>query len=49
MPENKALSFEIVEGDLVIKVDPNKNGKNLIELKIDLAEVPAEIMSVLKK
>lgn len=49
MSEDKAFEFKVEGGFLIILADPNKDGQNVMELKIDLAEVPDEIMSVLKK
>jgi len=47
--EIKALTFEIVDGKFLIKVDPNKDGENVVEIKIDMLEVPDEVLSLFKK
>ena len=49
MSLDKALEFKIEAGMLIILVDPNKDGQNVLEVKIDLAEVPDEVLSALKK
>jgi hypothetical protein len=49
LEEVKAIDFKIVDGFLVIKADPNKNGISVLEIKVNLAEVPAEIVAILKK
>jgi hypothetical protein len=49
MGTDKAFEFKIEGGFLIITADPNKDGQNVMELKIDLLEVPDEIMSALKK
>lgn len=47
--ENKAFSLAIEGEFLVVKLDPNKDGEQLLELKVALKEVPDEILSVFKK
>ena len=49
MEEKKALSFEVIDGSLVIKVDPNKDGQAVVELKVNLTEVPDEVVALFKK
>lgn len=49
MSEQNAFEFRIEGGFLVITIDPNKDGQNVMELKIDLAEIPDEVLSALKK
>jgi len=49
MEENKVVDFKIEDGNLIIKVDPNKDGENLIEIKVNMLEVPDEIISAIKK
>ena len=46
---NKAVSFEVVDGCLVIGVDPNRDGQAVVSLKVDLAEVPDEVAALFKK
>lgn len=43
------VEFKIENGMLIIEVDPNKDGQNVLVLHIDLAEIPDEVLSVLKK
>lgn len=47
--DGQIVSFTIEEGSMVITVDPNKDGQALLSLKIDLLEVPDEIVSLIKK
>jgi len=47
--ENKAFDMKIEDGELRIVVDPNKDGTPVIKLQVDLAEVPDEVISALKK
>jgi hypothetical protein len=47
--ENKVLEYAIEDGKLVLKVDPNKNGKYVVKVEIDMLEVPSEIVSAIKK
>jgi len=49
MSLDKAFDFKIEGGFLIITADPNKDGQNVLELKIDLTEVPDEVMSALSK
>jgi hypothetical protein len=46
--ENKKVSFEFVDGVLIVKVDLNGDGQPVIELKVSLAEIPDEIIDILK-
>lgn len=48
MDENKVLNFEIKDGQLHLSVDPNKNGKPVVTLAVDLLEVPAEVIDGIK-
>lgn len=43
------IDFEVVDGKIVISFDPNKDGQPVIEIIIAIAEIPDEIMSVIKK
>lgn len=43
------VKFEITDGKLIIQVDPNEDGQIVLEVKIDLLEVPDEVLSALKK
>lgn len=47
--EKKAVEFKIEGEYMVLAVDPNKDGEQLVELKVHLKEVPDEILSALKK
>lgn len=47
--ENKVVDFQIVDGKLIVSVDPNKNGKAVIKVELDLAEVPAEILGLFQQ
>jgi hypothetical protein len=47
--ENKVLKFEIVDGKVIISVDPNKDGKILLSISLDMADVPAEVISIFAK
>lgn len=47
--ENKAIDFVIDGGKLIIKADPNKDGQPVVTVIVDLAEVPDEIISAIKK
>lgn len=49
MSVDKAFDFTIEGGFLIIVADPNKDGQNVLELKIDLTEIPDEVLSALKK
>ena len=46
--ENKKVSFEFVEGVLIVKVDLNGDGQPIVELKIALAEIPDEVLDLVK-
>ncbi len=45
----KKVDFAIVDGKFVITVDPNQDGENLLEFKLNLAEVPDELVSLFSK
>lgn len=47
--EGKVVDFKIEDGFLVLTVDPNKNGIVLLTLKLNLAEVPAEVLALFSK
>lgn len=47
--ENKVLNFRIEDGFILIDVDPNKDGTAVISLRINLAEIPDEVLAVIKK
>jgi hypothetical protein len=50
MPDEfKMIEFVIEDGKLIIGVDPNKDGQKVLEVTVDLAEVPDEILSVIQK
>lgn len=46
---NKTVSLEVIDGFLVIKVDPNKDGQAVMEVKLNILEVPDEIMQLMSK
>lgn len=48
MSLEKKIEFRIEGGMFIIEVDPNQDGQNVIEVKVDLAEVPDEVISALK-
>jgi hypothetical protein len=47
--EKKALEFKIDGGKLVISLDTNKDGEPVCTFAVDLAEVPDEVLAVIKK
>lgn len=47
--EAKVVDFKIVDGKFMISVDPNKNGKALLEIMLELSEVPSEVVAIFKK
>lgn len=47
--EGKVVSFHVVDGKFLIELDLNKDGKPLLALSLDIAQVPAEIASVFAK
>lgn len=47
--ENKAVSFKIEGGLLIISVDSNKDGQPLLETRLFLEEVPDEVLGLFKK
>lgn len=49
MEENKSVAFKIEGGKLLISVDLNKDGQTLVDIAVDLAEIPDEILQVFKK
>lgn len=46
--EKKALELKIEGEYLLLSVDPNKDGEQLVELKLHLKEVPDEVLSAIK-
>jgi len=49
MSLENVVEFRIDGGMLIIEVDPNKDGQNVLVVNVDLAEIPDEVLSVLKK
>lgn len=49
MSDVKAIDFKVEGGFFVLTLDPNKNGTPILTLKLNLAEVPVEILDALKK
>jgi hypothetical protein len=47
--EAKMLSMKVADGKFLIEVDPNKNGKPVLTLALDLSEVPSEVASIFVK
>lgn len=47
--ENKAFDFKVEGGKLLITIDPNKDGQPVMTLSVDIAEIPDEVISALKK
>lgn len=45
--EGKAFEWLFEGSSLVIKIDPNKDGEPVAEIKLNLSEVPDEILSVI--
>jgi hypothetical protein len=45
----KVSKFTFENGEMIISVDPNKDGKPLLKVVIDAAQIPAEVMSLLEK
>ena len=43
------VSFNIFDGNLVVSVDSNLDGKPVVTVKLDLAQLLAEIASLFKK
>ena len=42
------VSFDFVDGFLIVKVDLNQDGQPLLELKINAMEVPDEVLSLIQ-
>ena len=42
------VSFDFVDGFLIVKVDLNQDGQSLLELKINAMEVPDEVLSLIQ-
>lgn len=49
MEQNKSVSFRIEGSKFYITIDTNKDGQNLIEIVLDLLEVPDEVLKLFKK
>jgi len=47
--EKKIVNFKIDGDCVIIGFDPNKDGKNVLEIKTYLLEIPSEIAALLKK
>jgi len=47
--DGKAVSMKVEDGNLVIMVDPNKDGQAVIRLEISLLEVPDELAELFTK
>ena len=49
MSIENVVEFSIEGGNLIVNVDPNKDGQNVVELKVNLLEVPDEVLSALQQ
>jgi len=49
MEEKKVVDFKVEDGKLKILVDTNKDGEPVVSLVVDIAEIPDEVVSALKK
>jgi hypothetical protein len=47
--EKKAFTLKIDGEFLVISLDPNKDGDELLNIKLHMSEVPDEVLSAFKK
>jgi hypothetical protein len=47
--EAKKVSFSVVDGKFVIDIDPNADGKVLLSVSLDIAQVPAEVAALFAK
>lgn len=47
--EKKAVTFKVENNQLVISVDPNKDGEAVISVVVNIAEIPDEVASALIK
>ena len=47
--ENKAIDFQVENGNIVIKVDSNRDGQPLLVLSIAMSEIPDEVFALIKK
>lgn len=45
----KKVSFSVIDGKFLIEIDPNADGKALLTVALDIAQVPAEIASLFSK
>lgn len=45
--EKKAMSFKLEDGKFFFLLDPNKDGEPVVQLMIDAAEIPDEIISLI--
>lgn len=46
---NKTIEIKVEDGHLIIRVDANKDGEAVLEVRVNILEVPDEILSLLKK
>ena len=46
--EKQKVSFEFVDGFLLIKVDLNQDGQPFLELKVNALEIPDEVLSLIQ-
>ena len=47
--DKKVVSLKVEDGMLLINVDANKDGEAVIQIKVNILEVPDEVLSLLKK
>ena len=46
MPVSK-VSFDFVDGMLLVKLDLNQDGQSFLELKVNIMEIPDEVFSLI--
>jgi len=47
--EKKAITFKVEDGKLKLSVDPNKDGQPMVELMVDIVEIPDEVVDLIAK
>ena len=45
----KVVTLKIEDQQLIIRVDANKDGEAVLEVRVNILEVPDEVISLLKK
>lgn len=46
--ENKSVDYKFNGTQLVITVDPNKDGQPVLTLTLEMAEIPDEVLSAIQ-